>query len=280
MIARVRTLLRASPLATAGLAMLTLLLLAIAAAPLLAGAPPDRLDVLHMLRPPSAAHPFGTDMFGRDVLSRVLYGGRATLAIGVLVVASAFIAGVTVGTIAGFFGGLLDSVIMRLVDALLSFPALVLAIALAAAFGPSLGNAMMAISITLAPQFARVARAQAALLSTALHVEAARCIGIPTGRILVRYILRNGIGPLLTQATLSISSAILQTASLGFLGLGAQPPLPEWGADIAANLETVRSAPWVALAPGLAILLTVLSFNLIGDSLGALLDPRQRRRSS
>jgi peptide/nickel transport system permease protein len=212
------------------------------------------------------------------MLARVLYGGRATLAIGILVVGLALGIGVTAGTIAGFFGGWLDWSIMRIVDAMLSFPALVLAISLAAAFGPSLGNAMLAVALTLSPQFARLARAQAATLTGSLPVRAARSFGIPTHRILVHYVLRNGTGPLITQASLAIGTAILQVASLGFLGLGAQPPLPEWGADIAASLETVRSAPWVAAAPGAAILLAVLAFNLLSDSLAEYFNPRLRHR--
>jgi peptide/nickel transport system permease protein len=159
---------------------------------------------------------------------------------------------------------------------MLSFPALVLAIALAAAFGPSLQNAMLAVAITLAPQFARVARAQALGVSVKLYVEAAVSLGLPTWRILWRHVLANGMGPLLVQASLSVGSAILQTASLGFLGLGAQPPLAEWGADVSNNLQFVRGSPWTALAPGFAILLTVLSFNLIGDALADWFNPRRR----
>jgi peptide/nickel transport system permease protein len=185
---------------------------------------------------------------------------------------------VALGTVSGYCGGWIDSVIMRCVDAVLSFPALVLAIALAAAFGPSLENAMFAVAITLAPRFARVARTQAMAISVKPYVEAAVSMGVPTGRILTRYILRNGIGPLLVHASLSIGSAILQTASLGFLGLGAQAPLPEWGSDLAANLQYIDSAPWVALLPGTAILLTVLSFNLIGDALVDWLLPKGRKR--
>lgn len=270
--------LRAQPLALIGALLLLLLLLLVACAPLLSGTGPNEVAVQQMLQAPSTAHPFGTDMFGRDVFARVLYGGRATLAIGVLVVGFAFLVGVTAGIVAGFFGGWLDWAIMRLADAMLSFPALVLAISLAAAFGPSLGNAMLAVSLTLSPQFARLARAQATVLAGLLPVRAARSFGIPTHRILLRYVLRNGMGPLLTQASLSIGTAILQVASLGFLGLGAQPPLAEWGADIAANLETVRGAPWVAAAPGAAILLAVLAFNLLSDSLADYFNPRLRRR--
>jgi peptide/nickel transport system permease protein len=268
--------LRNSSLAVLGLLILTVILLGVGLAPLIAGESPIALDVTRRLSPPGAEHWLGTDYFGRDVLSRVLHGGRATLAIGIGVVALAFAVGVAFGTIAGYFGGAIDMVIMRIVDAMLSFPALVLAIALAAAFGPSLENAMLAVAITLAPQFARVARSQALAISVRPYVEAAVSIGVPTARILRRYVLRNGIGPLLVQASLALGSAILQTASLGFLGLGAQPPSPEWGADVSANLAYIRGSPWVALAPGVAILLTVLSFNLIGDALADWFNPRRR----
>ena len=193
------------------------------------------------------------------------------------VVSAAFLVGITFGTIAGYFGGIIDSIIMRFVDALLSFPSLVLAIALAAALGPSLTNAMLAVAITLSPQFARVARGQALSIAVKPYVEAAVCIGVSTPGILFRYILKNGLGPLLVHASLSLGSAILQTASLGFLGLGAQPPLPEWGADVSLNLQFIRETPWVTLAPGVAILLTVLSFNLIGDALVDWFNPRNRR---
>ena len=262
-------------LAAGGVAILAVILLAVLLAPWLTGSP-IAIDIARKLEPPSAAHWLGTDFFGRDVLARVLHGGRATLAIGIGVVALAFALGVAFGTVAGFAGGWADMVMMRLVDAMLAFPSLVLAIALAAAFGPSLENAMLAVAITLAPQFARVARAQALAISVKPYVEAALAIGVGTPRLLLRYILRNGIGPMLVQASLALGSAILQTASLGFLGLGAQPPAPEWGADVAANLAYARDAPWVALVPGVAILLAVLSFNLIGDALADWFNPRRR----
>ena len=268
--------LRNSGLAVVGLVILAVILLGVVFAPLIAEDSPIALDVARRLTPPGAAHLLGTDYFGRDVLARVLHGGRATLAIGIGVVVIAFVIGVPFGILAGYFGGPTDMIMMRLVDAMLSFPALVLAIALAAAFGPSLENAMLAVAITLAPQFARVARSQALAISVRPYVEAAVSIGVSTPRILRRYIFRNGIGPLLVQASLAIGSAILQTASLGFLGLGAQPPLPEWGADVSANLAYIRGSPWVALAPGVAILLTVLSFNLIGDALADWFNPRRR----
>ncbi|MDH7800773.1 MULTISPECIES: ABC transporter permease [unclassified Rhizobium] len=268
--------LRRNTLAVVGLAILAALVAIITLGPVFSPYTPTKLDILHKLEGPSFTHWLGTDAFGRDVLTRIMYGGRATLTIGVGVVAIAFVIGVFFGMLAGFTGGWLDSVIMRIVDAILAFPALVLAIALAAAFGPNLQNAMLAVAITLAPQFARVARSQALTISVKPYVEAAISLGLPTHRILLRYIFVNGLGPLLVQSTLALGSAILQTASLGFLGLGAQPPLAEWGADVSANLQYVRSSAWVALAPGMAILLAVLSFNLIGDSLADWLNPRRR----
>jgi peptide/nickel transport system permease protein len=268
--------LQRNALGTVGAAMLVAMLLAVSCAPFLAGQSPIALDMARKLASPGALHLLGTDYFGRDVLSRVLYGGRFTLAIGLGVVSIAFVIGVAFGTIAGFLGGIVDMVIMRFVDAMLSFPSLVLAIALAASFGPSLETAMLAVAITLAPQFARLARGQALSVSVKPYVEAAICIGVSTRRTLSRNYLRNGIGPLRGKPSLSLGRAILQTASLGFLGLGAQPPLPEWGADVSANLQYVREAPWVALAPGAAILLTVLSFNLIGDALADWFNPRKR----
>lgn len=267
--------LRRNTLAMVGAGILGALLLAVLVGPLLVQSP-TAIDMGAKLLPPGPGHWLGTDSFGRDMLSRLVHGGRYTLAIGILVVGIAFVIGVFFGVIAGFTGGWLDTVIMRIVDAMLSFPALVLAIALAAAFGPSLENAMLAVAITMAPQFARVARSQALAVSSRLYVDAAHALGLPQRRILLRYVLVNAIGPLLVQASLNVGSAILQTASLGFLGLGAQPPLPEWGADVSANLAFARSSPWTALGPGFAILLAVLSFNLIGDALADWFNPRRR----
>lgn len=268
--------LRANPLALTGLALLLALAAGSALVPWLSPYTPTRLDILHKLAPPGPTHWLGTDAFGRDVATRVLYGGQLTLAIGLGVVALAFAVGVPLGTLAGYLGGWVDAVIMRVVDAMLSFPGLVLATALAAAFGPSLQNAMLAVAITLAPQFARVAHGQAVAIGSRAYVEAAVTLGLTRWRILTRYVLANGVGPLLVQSTLSLGSAILQTASLGFLGLGAQPPQAEWGADVSLNLDYVRTAPWVALAPGGAILLAVLAINLVGDGLADWLDPRRR----
>lgn len=270
--------LRHNVLAAIGGAILAVLLLAVLIGPLVTPSP-TAIDMAAKLQPPGPGHWLGTDSFGRDILSRLVHGGRYTLAIGTLVVGIAFVIGVFFGILAGFAGGLADTVIMRVVDAMLSFPALVLAIALAAAFGPSLENAMIAVAVTMAPQFARVARSQALAVSSQLYVDAAHALGLPRRRILLRYVLVNAIGPLLVQASLNVGSAILQTASLGFLGLGAQPPMPEWGADVSANLAYARSSPWTTLGPGFAILLAVLSFNLIGDALADWFNPKRRSRN-
>lgn len=268
--------LRTNRLAALGCVLLAAIVLCVVAGPLVYEASPTRLNILRRLTPPGADFWLGTDSLGRDVLARVLHGGRVTLVVGCGVVAIAFVAGATIGMVSGFAGGWVDAVVMRLADAMLSFPSLVLAIALAAAFGPSLENAMLAVAITLMPQFARVARAQAVSVSARPYVEAAVTLGLPRSRILLRYVFANGVGPLFVQATLALGAAILQTASLGFLGLGAQPPAAEWGADVSLNLDFVRSAPWVALAPGAGILLAVMAFNLIGDGLAEWLDPRRR----
>ena len=270
--------LRSNRLATIGVVILCVLLIGVAVPGWLSAYSPIAIDVLHRFAPPGRLHPLGTDAFGRDVFARLVGGARSTLMIGFGVVALSFVAGTAYGTVSGFFGRRVDAVMMRLVDAMLSFPSLVLAIALTATFGPSLGNAMLAVAIVLAPQFARLARAQARAVTAQPFVTAAVAIGVPTPRILLRYVFLNGVGPLLVQASLSVGSAILQTASLGFLGLGAQPPSPEWGSDLASNLATIDDAPWVALAPGLAIFMTVLACNLIGDALADWFDPKKRRQ--
>lgn len=268
--------LRSNKMASLGVALLALILLAVLVGPYFYEVSPNRLNILKRLAPPGADFWLGTDSLGRDVLARLLHGGRVTLFVGCGVVALAFAVGVTIGIISGFAGGWVDWCIMRLADAMLSFPSLVLAIALAAAFGPSLENAMLAVAITLMPQFARVARGQAVSVSVKPYVDAAVTLGLPKRRILLRYVFANSVGSLMVQATLALGAAILQTASLGFLGLGAQPPVAEWGADVSINLDFVRSAPWVALVPGAGILLTVMAFNLIGDGLAEWMDPRRR----
>jgi peptide/nickel transport system permease protein len=276
-LSEVLTFLRRNPLAVVGLSLIVVMLFGSLLAPLLTPYDPNAIDIRHNLEPPSLKHPLGTDFFGRDVLSRILYGGRNTLRVGVMVIGLAFMVGVPLGIFSGFVGGRVDMVLMRLADAMLSFPALVLAITLAAALGPSLFNAMLAVSFTLTPQFARVARGQALSLRSMLYVKASISVGASRMRILRYHILPNSLSPLIVQATISLGSAILQTASLGFLGLGAQPPTPEWGADVAANSQFLRESPWVAIFPGLVILISVLGFNLLGDALVAWSDPRIRQ---
>ena len=266
-----------NPLVIVGLFLFITIIILVAFAPFFAQYDPIKVDIRNRFQAPSWEHILGTDSFGRDVFSRLLYGGRNTLVIGFAVIAFSFTVGVVLGIISGFIGGRIDNILMRIVDALLSFPALVLAIALTAAFGASLQNAMLAIAITLTPQFARVARGQAIQIRSKLYIEAAQSIGVTTPRLLWKYVFPNSIGPLMVQATLNFGSAILQTASLGFLGLGAQPPMAEWGADVSANTQYLRESPWVSLAPGAAILLSVLAFNLIGDALADWFNPRTKK---
>lgn len=224
---------------------------------------------------PSAAHWFGTDEVGRDLLSRVIWGGRASLAAGVIAVSIAVGVGVPLGMLAGYLGGWFDTVVGRLTDAMLAIPFLILAIALAAFLGPSLGNAMIAIGITATPIFVRLARGQVMAARAEDWVEAARAVGNPPARILVRHILPNILPPVMVQATLAIASAIIAEASLSFLGLGQQPPSPSWGSMLNTAQRFLTQAPWMAVYPGMAIFLTVLAFNLFGDGLRDALDPRR-----
>jgi peptide/nickel transport system permease protein len=225
---------------------------------------------------PSAAHWFGTDEVGRDLLSRVIWGARASLSAGLVAVLIAVAVGLPLGMVAGYAGGWVDAVIGRLTDAMLAIPFLILAIALAAFLGPSLGNAMIAIGVTATPIFVRLARGQVLQARAEDWVEAARAVGNPRARILVRHILPNILPPVLVQATLTIASAIIAEASLSFLGLGQQPPAPSWGSMLNTAKNYVDNAPWMAIWPGLSIFLLVLAFNLVGDGLRDALDPRQR----
>jgi peptide/nickel transport system permease protein len=224
---------------------------------------------------PSAAHWFGTDEVGRDLLSRTIWGARASLSAGVIAVSIAVALGVPIGMLAGYVGGWIDAVIGRITDAMLAVPFLILAIALAAFLGPSLGNAMIAIGITATPIFVRLARGQVLAARAEDWVEAARAVGNPPARILLRHILPNILPPVMVQATLAIAAAIIAEASLSFLGLGQQPPAPSWGSMLNTAQRFLTQAPWMAVFPGLAIFLTVLAFNLFGDGLRDALDPRR-----
>lgn len=273
----VKHFLKRNPLAVLGLVMLTVIILSCLFAPLLTNYLPAKISIKEKLVAPGSAHFFGTDQLGRDIFSRVLYGGRNTILIGFVVILISFTIGVSIGIFSGFMGGIIDNIIMRVVDAILSFPTLVLAITFAAVLGPNLQNAMIAVTITMILQFARISRGLALSVKNLLFVEAARSVGASTWRILWAHILPNAISPLFVQASLNFGSTILQTASLGFLGLGAQPPMPEWGVDVSGASQYIRESPWVALAPGLAILITVLAFNLVGDALADWNNPRARK---
>jgi peptide/nickel transport system permease protein len=225
---------------------------------------------------PSALHWFGTDELGRDILARVIYGARASLLAGVFSVAIALVAGVPFGLIAGYMGGWTDASISRVTDAMLACPFLILAIALAAFLGPSLTNAMIAIAVTTTPRFVRLTRGEVMAVKVEDYVEAARAVGNPRWRIALFHILPNIMPALLVQATLSIATAIIAEAALSFLGLGQQPPEPSWGSMLNSAQRFLTQAPWMAVWPGLAIFLAVLSINLVGDGLRDALDPKER----
>lgn len=227
-------------------------------------------------KPPSTLHWFGTDDLGRDILARVIFGARASLVAGAISVGIALSVGVPFGLLAGYRGGFVDALISRITDAMLACPFLILAIALAAFLGPSLRNAMIAIGISATPVFIRLTRGQTLSVKVEDYVEAARAIGNPPWRVALFHILPNILPALLVQATLSIAAAIIAEAALSFLGLGQQPPAPSWGSMLNSAQRFLTNAPWMAVWPGLAIFLVVLSFNLVGDGLRDALDPRQR----
>ncbi len=259
--------------------VLALALVALAlAAPLLAGNPLAQ-DLGHRLQAPSASHLFGTDQLGRDVWARVVWGSRISLGIGFAVVAAALLVGGGVGLTAGMLGGIWDELLMRVTDIFLAFPALILAMAISAALGPSLSNVMIAVAAVSWPNYARLLRAQVLAVRTLDFVEASRSLGAARTRQAFIHVLPNTITPLLVQASFDVGSAILTAAGLGFIGFGAQPPTPEWGAIVSETRNFIAEAPWASSAPALAILVTVLAFNLLGDGLRDVLDPRGRRNA-
>jgi peptide/nickel transport system permease protein len=235
-----------------------------------------RQDLLGALAPPSRAHLFGTDQFGRDILARVMFGARVSLTSGLLVVLLAMLTGVPLGLIAGYYGGSTDQVISRGIDILLAFPGFLLALAIVSVLGPSLTNAMLAVAISSIPVFTRVVRGSVLSEKAREYILAARALGCGRGRIIFRHLLPNIMGPILVLATLRIGTAILTTAMLSFLGLGAQPPTPEWGEMLATARPYIRQAWWLTLFPGMAITVTVLAVNLLGDGLRDVLDPKLR----
>jgi dipeptide transport system permease protein len=266
-----------------GLGFLVLLLLTVIFADILAPFDPTLQNREALLLPPAwteAGHlPYllGTDAVGRDILSRLIYGARYSLFIGLVVVSLSVVLGVLLGVVSGYYQGWVDTLIMRTMDIILAFPGLLLALGLVAVLGPSLINAMYAIALTMLPYFVRLTRANVMSEKNRDYVIASRVVGANNSRLMFKTILPNCMAPLIVQATLSFSLAIIDAAALGFLGMGAQPPTPEWGAMLAEAREFITRAWWVVTFPGLAILLTVLSINLVGDALRDALDPRMRR---
>lgn len=261
-------------LAVVGIVVLLIFAGAALLAPWVAPFDPAQIFFSDLRAAPGAAHLFGADELGRDIFSRVVYGARVSLSAGLISVSLALVAGGGLGLIAGFVGGWLDDVLMRVVDALLALPFLVLAIALAAILGPSLQNTMIAIAIVTAPAFARITRGEVLSQRERDYVQAAQALGAGDGRLITRHLLPNISGALIVQTSLAVANAILAEASLSFLGLGIQPPAPSWGSMLNAARGYLTDAPWMALFPGLAIFLAVLAFNLIGDGLREALDPR------
>ena len=246
-------------------------------APLLAPYDPLAQDLGSRLRPPSAEHWLGADSLGRDIASRILYGARISLIIGLVVVTAAGLVGTAIGLVAGYAGGIVDEALMRLTEVFLAFPALILAMAIAGALGPSLTNAIIAIAAVTWAVYARLVRGQILSLRRREFIEAARSVGASRTRIVVRHLLPNAIAPLMIQASFDLGSSIIAAAGLSFIGFGAQPPTPEWGVMISEGRNYISTQPWLSLFPGLAILLAVGSFNLLGDGLRDAFDPRLSR---
>ncbi|HBQ94876.1 MAG TPA: diguanylate cyclase [Sulfobacillus sp.] len=258
-----------------GLIIVVFLILIAILAPIIAPYSPLAGHFSQAYQPPSTQHWLGTDELGRDVLSRIIYGTRGSLGAGVLIVVLGVVVGVPIGLVSGFYGGVLDEVLMRLVDAALAFPPLVLALAIAWILGPSLLHAVMAIGAVTIPQFARITRGQVLSVRSNEYVEAACCLGASPWRIMMKHILLNSATPIIVVATLNIGTAILSVASLSFLGLGPPPPQPNWGSMLQTGSQYLTMAPWISLFPGMAIFLAVLGFSTLGDGLRDVFDPKQ-----
>src|SRR5262245_29806063 len=260
--------------AIVGAAILAALALMAVGAPRLAARDPIRTAPREALQPPGARYLLGTDQFGRDVASRVLHGARLSLTVGLIAVGLAVGVGAPIGLCSGYYGGRLDVVAMRVMDVLLAFPGILLALAIVGVLSPGLGNVMIAVGVAAVPTYARLARASVLSARELLYVEAARAMGGRDRFILVRYILPNVVAPLIVTSTLGLGTAILSAAALSFLGLGSPPPTPEWGRMLSEGRDYLREAWWISTFPGLAIMLTVLAMNLLGDGLRDVLDPR------
>ncbi len=267
-----------NPSAVGGGALILCMALMALLAPLLAPYDPVSISLSERLAAPSALHWFGTDEMGRDILSRIIYGARVSLIIGLVVIVIAGGIGTLVGATAGYLGGKVDNVLMRVMDVILSFPSLVLAMALAAALGPSLRNAILAVAFVQIPKFARMARGEALAVREKLFIKAARVSGFRAPWIILRHVIPNCMASLMVLATLTVGDTILVAASLSFIGLGAQPPMPEWGAMISTGRKFLLDQWWYPTFPGIFIVLTVVGFNILGDALRDALDPRVRGR--
>jgi peptide/nickel transport system permease protein len=270
--------LRRDHAALAGAGFLIVIVLVSLLAPLIAPADPTATDLAQRLRPPaSPGHPLGTDELGRDLLSRLMWGGRISLAVGFAAVLVAMSAGVVLGLVSGYFGSRIDTIIMRGVDVLMAFPSLLLAIAVVASLGPGLANAMLAVSVVGIPYYARIVRGSVLTLRNQEFVQAARIVGAGHGRIIVHHILANSLAPLVVAATLDVGWMIMAAAGLSFLGLGAQPPTAEWGVMLSAGRQHIRNAPHLSIVPGAMIFLVVLALNFLGDGLRDAMDPRLKQ---
>ncbi len=265
---------RKRPVAVLGLVIVLLFVAIAALAPLLSPYDPYEPDFVHLLQPPGRGHLFGTDELGRDVLSRILYGARISIAVGLVAVALAVFIGAPLGLVAGYWGGRTDDLIMRAMDVLMAFPGILLAICIVSILGATLENAVIAVGVFTIPTFARLARGEVLAIKGSEFVEASRAAGAKDAWIMLSHMVPNIISPLVVMGTLNVSSAILAAAGLGFLGLGAQPPSPEWGAMLANGRNYLLVAPHAATFPGLAILVLALGLNLLGDGLRDILDPR------
>lgn len=263
-------------LAIVGLSLVTFFILLAILAPLIAPYDVTEQELSNKHLSPSGDHWFGTDEFGRDIFSRILFGARISLWVGFVSVAGSVIVGSFLGIVAGYYGKWADTIISRMFDIILAFPPILLAIAVVAALGPSLQNALIAIAIINVPTFGRLLRSRVLSVKEEEYITAAKAIGMKDSRILIHHILPNSLAPIIVQGTLAIATAIIECAALGFLGLGAQAPTPEWGKMLADSREFIMQAPWTVLFPGLAIMLTVLGFNLMGDGLRDALDPRMK----
>ena len=266
-------------MALIGAGVMAVLVLGAVFAPALSPYPPDAINYRVLLKPPSAEHLLGTDDLGRDVLSRLIFGARLSLSVGLAAVLLAVLAGVPCGLIAGYVGGAVDEVVMRVLDAIIALPPLVLALTISAVLGSGLVNATIAIAIVAVPTYARLTRGQVLSIKNNDYVLAARSVGVPSWRVLLRHILPNVLSPIIVQASLGVGFAIILESSLSFIGLGAQPPTSTWGSMVQIGFQYLDLAPWFVMAPAIAIFVAVLSANLMGEGLRNALDPGRRERA-